>query len=172
MKLSLWSGAALCLLSGITIIDSAQANVVNEVAQMETGTGAMPTSDMRGRIISISGNLIEVQPAGGEETVWIGVSRETSIGLVEGMDVFLAQANGRYKIVGIASSSMAVTQQSSGFSSRTAALWQEFEQNFSRRRSSAVNIQQRRTRVQPTVQQSNTIVLPRPSNPQPIRALW
>ena len=170
MKLSLCSGAALCFLSGLTITDPAQANLVNEVAQMETGTGIMSTSDMRGKIISIAGNLIEVKPAGSEETVWIGVSRETSIGLVEGMDVLLAQENGRYMIVGVASSNMAVAQQSS-FSSRTAALWQQLDQNLSRRRSAAVTIQQRRTTVQPSIP-NNTIVLPRPSNPQPIRALW
>lgn len=186
---------AFCLLASLVAIAPVQAHLITQTdnidnIELETPPEEPGTTDResqndsnqrqeaaRGRIISIVGNLVEVQLDNSEETVWINVSQADlrRFSLKEGLYVALASESGYYTITGIASSQAVATASSSSsdFRSRTAALWREYEASLSRQRTTTVTApittQQEFQQPAPPPPPASSVAAP---EPEPVRALW
>lgn len=158
-KLSLLAGAALAIAATVAAADAvlANPNPAVQVAQAETSEPRI-----RGFVRSVVGNQVLVELDRAEEPLrWIGMSRSElgAMNIMGGTPVFV-QGN---RIVGLAHRGT-VTPRTSDFTSRTQALWADYERSLSEPSQPPVF-------SQPSFSEPPPAVTPAPL-PAPIPGLW
>ncbi len=161
-KLSLLAGAALAITATVAAADAVLANP-NPAVQV--AQAAMSEPRLRGFVRSVVGNQVLVELDRAEEPLrWIGMSRSElgAMNIMGGTPVFV-QGN---RIVGLAHRGT-VTPRTSDFTSRTQALWADYERSLSEPSQPPVFSQP----SQPSFSAPPPVVTPAPL-PAPIPGLW